>query len=113
MKKKNIVVLDKLYQRIIELQTRLEETTDEKKKADLMAELCELIRMANSMEDKIHKHDFSEDIKFGINSAINLAGIVLPLMFYNKLFEEGLRYEETGIFTATTFKNLLSKIKPN
>ena len=40
------------------------------------------------------------------------AGIVLPLAFYGKWMRKGLKFEETGTFTSTTFKNLVRFFKP-
>lgn len=37
---------------------------------------------------------------------------VLPLACYGVWFKKGLKFEELGTFTSTTFRNLLSKIKP-
>lgn len=44
--------------------------------------------------------------------AIDAANIVLPLMFYGFWMKKGFKFEETGVFTSTTFRNLFSKFKP-
>ena len=43
---------------------------------------------------------------------VDVAGIVLPLMFYSKWVSEGLKFEQEGTFTSQTFKSLMAKMKP-
>lgn len=43
---------------------------------------------------------------------VEASGIILPLLFYTKLFKEGIKFEETGTFSSVTFKNLMGKINP-
>ncbi len=40
------------------------------------------------------------------------AEVVLPLVFYGVWMECGFKFEETGSFTSTTFKNLINRFKP-
>lgn len=40
------------------------------------------------------------------------AGITLPLLFYAVWMKKGFKFEETGVFTSTTFKGLFNKFKP-
>lgn len=42
----------------------------------------------------------------------DIAGIVLPLIFYAFWMCKGLKFEETGSFTSTTFRGLFNKFKP-
>ena len=41
-----------------------------------------------------------------------IAGIVLPLMFYAHWMKKGFKFEETGTFTSTTFRGLFNRFKP-
>ena len=43
---------------------------------------------------------------------IEAAGIILPLVFYAVWMRRGLRFEETGTYTSTTFKGLFNRFKP-
>lgn len=43
---------------------------------------------------------------------IEAAGIVLPLMFYAYWMKKGLKFEEEGTFTSTTFRGLISRFRP-
>ena len=38
--------------------------------------------------------------------------LTVPLAFYSVWMNKGLKFEETGIFTSTTFKGLISKFRP-
>lgn len=40
------------------------------------------------------------------------ATIVVPIIFYNIWMNKGFKFEETGIYTSNTFKNLFNKFKP-
>ena len=43
---------------------------------------------------------------------LEVAGIVLPLIFYAVWMKRGFRFEETGTFTSTTFRGLFNRFKP-
>lgn len=60
-------------------------------------------RIERSEKEDIHKY---------IGYAINVAGIVLPLMFYGAWFKSGLKFEETGVYTSGMIKCLMSKMQP-
>lgn len=47
-----------------------------------------------------------------IRLGFDAARILLPLMLYASLFKKGLKFEETGAFTSTTFRGLIGHIKP-
>ncbi len=50
--------------------------------------------------------------EFVAKVGIDVIGIVLPLIFYGAWMEEGLKFEETGAFTSSTFKGFLNRFKP-
>lgn len=55
----------------------------------------------------------AEDLKDKyIRLGLDTARLLLPLMFYAALFKKGLKFEETGTFTSTTFRGLIGYIKP-
>lgn len=41
-----------------------------------------------------------------------MAGVMLPLMFYGIWMKRGFKFEETGTFTSTTFRGLFNKFRP-
>ena len=43
---------------------------------------------------------------------IEVAGIILPLIFYAAWMKRGFRFEENGTFTSTTFRGLFNRFKP-
>jgi hypothetical protein len=47
-------------------------------------------------------------IRFGVDTA----GILLPLGFYAVWMRRGLKFEETGSFTSTTFRGLFNRFRP-
>lgn len=60
-------------------------------------------RMERSEKEDMHKY---------IGYAINVAGIVMPLIFYGAWFKKGLTFEETGVYTSGMVKNLMNKMQP-
>lgn len=47
-----------------------------------------------------------------IRLGLDVAGLILPLMFYGIWMTKGFKFEETGTFTSTTFRNLFNRFKP-
>lgn len=47
-----------------------------------------------------------------IRLGLDVAGLILPLMFYGIWMAKGLKFEETGTFTSTTFRTLFNRFKP-
>lgn len=47
-----------------------------------------------------------------VRTGMDVAGLVLPLVFYGIWMNKGFKFEETGSFTSTTFKNLLNRFRP-
>ena len=60
-------------------------------------------RIERSEKEDMHKY---------IGYAINVAGIVLPLIFYGTWFKKGLTFEETGVYTSGMVKGLMGKMQP-
>ena len=60
-------------------------------------------RIERSEKEDMHKY---------IGYAINVAGIVLPLIFYGAWFKKGLTFEETGVYTSGMVKGLIGKMQP-
>ncbi|MGN1370923.1 MAG: hypothetical protein ACI4XM_01390 [Candidatus Coprovivens sp.] len=58
-------------------------------------------------KQKLNKDVINQYLKLGID----VAGIILPLMFYSRWMNKGFKFEETGTFTSTTFRNLFQKFK--
>lgn len=43
---------------------------------------------------------------------LGATGVGLPLLAYRHMFKEGMRFEQTGTYTSSTFKNLIKYIRP-
>lgn len=64
-------------------------------------------------EEQCKKEQLSEQIKdryfkFGME----VAGIILPLLFYARWMKKGFKFEETGTYTSTTFRGLFNRFRP-
>lgn len=44
--------------------------------------------------------------------AVAGAELVLPLMFYGIWMRRGFKFEESGVYSSTTFRNLFSRFRP-
>ena len=47
-----------------------------------------------------------------VRTGVAVGELVLPLVFYGIWMNKGFKFEETGSFTSTTFKNLLNHFRP-
>lgn len=68
---------------------------------------------AHEREEQFKRDQLSEQIKdryfrFGMD----IAGIILPLIFYASWMKKGFKFEETGTFTSTTFRGLFNRFRP-
>lgn len=64
-------------------------------------------------EEQMRAEQLKEQKKDRLVKCI-IAGVelVLPLAFYAAWMKRGLKFEETGTFTSTTFKGLFNKFRP-
>ena len=49
----------------------------------------------------------------GAKIAVELTGIVLPIVFYGAWLKMGFQFEKEGIITSQTFKGFIGKFKPS
>jgi len=64
-------------------------------------------------DEKSRKDEKKEKlIDRSITIGLELIGITLPLIFYNRWMKMGFQFERDGTFTSTTFRNLFSKFRP-
>lgn len=47
-----------------------------------------------------------------VKLGVEIAGIILPLMFYGCWMRRGFKFEETGTITSTTFSGLIRHFHP-
>lgn len=89
------------------------EKAREENNEEEMTKAKEEMEMYNRFRNNEKKTDIIGKVIPVIKVGVEIAGIILPLVFYNKWMEEGLKFEQEGAFTSSTFKGLMSKIKPN
>lgn len=80
--------LEKLYKLRLEEQTLDTNRNDEKSRKD-----------AEALDRKIRL-------------GVDIASLVLPLLFYGRWMAKGFEFEKTGSFTSVTFRNLINKFRP-
>lgn len=103
----NLATLHKLRIEEIKAETEAEEKKErremdsEQRKADRTREEESQTRQArDQMIDRC------------MRAGVAVGELVLPLVFYGIWMNRGFKFEETGAFTSTTFKNLLNRFRP-
>jgi len=91
--------LAKLYKLRIE-ETKNEWDFDEKYKS----RDSDIQFKKDQLEEQVKDRYF----RFGVE----VAGIILPLIFYAIWMKRGFKFEETGTYTSTTFRGLFNRFKP-
>jgi hypothetical protein len=67
----------------------------------------------HQMDGEMREREINNELKHQrIRIAIEVAGIILPLMFYASWMKRGFKFEETGTYTSSTFRGLFSRFKP-
>ena len=94
---------------------RIEEIKAETESDELALKERELNRKDadSTYEEELQKRQTRDQmIDRCIRAGMDVAGLVLPLVFYGIWMNKGFKFEETGSFTSTTFKNLLNRFRP-
>lgn len=67
----------------------------------------------NRKEQELKHAQINESVK-DRNTKICMAAaeLFIPLMFYGIWMQRGFKFEESGTFTSTTFRNLFNRFKP-
>lgn len=63
-------------------------------------------------ESNKKKQAINQYVIEGVKLVGQVSICVLPLIAYNKWFNQGLQFEETGTYTAPTVRNLTNKLLP-
>lgn len=86
---------------------------DKLSEVDLKKMQMELDEKYRNEELELKKSQLEEQKKdLKLRAILELLGLGLPLMFYGIWMKKGFKFEETGTFTSTTFRNFFSKFKP-
>ncbi len=102
----NLATLHKLRIEELKAQTEaaeaaLKEREQDSKDVDRTYE--ETLQERQVKEQKVDRY---------VRTGLAVAELVFPLVFYGVWMNRGFKFEETGAFTSTTFKNLLNRFKP-
>lgn len=54
----------------------------------------------------------SDDVLKMIELGISALGVIVPAMLYATFLKRGFKFEEDGVYTSGTMKNLTGKLKP-
>lgn len=65
---------------------------------------------SKELAQEIIRDTMNDKVKL-IDLGVQVAGIILPIMFYGSWMKKGLEFEKSGTFTSNTFKSLISKFK--
>lgn len=69
--------------------------------------------LVHKHEEKFREVQLSEQVKDRyIRIGLTILELAVPLMFYASWVNKGLKFEEEGTFTSTTFRGVLQKLKP-
>lgn len=99
----NLVKLHKLRIEETKSIADLEERTYRRENDEETCELNEEIRQEQLSEQKKDRC---------IRIGLDVAGLLVPIMFYSAWMRKGFKFEETGTFTSTTFRGLFGHFKP-
>ena len=99
-----------------ELEFKKEQFYDERKRFDkemelkqaqLDQEVAKNVECFHADAKKLRYDNIREVAKIGVD----VMGIALPLVFYGIWMCKGFKFEETGTYTSTTFKNLFGRFR--
>lgn len=97
------------------LKEKQSETESQHKGAELVLKERELDSKDadRTQEGEIQKRQARDQmVDRCVRAGVAVGELVLPLVFYGIWMNKGFKFEETGSFTSTTFKNLLNRFRP-
>lgn len=98
--------LVKLHKLRIEEMKSITDSEDQAYKRETDEETCKL-------NEEIRQEQLSEQKKDRyIRIGLDVAGLLVPIMFYSAWMRKGFEFEKTGTFTSTTFRGLFGHFKP-
>ena len=68
---------------------------------------------AQNRDEQFKKNQLEEQVKDRyLRFGVNIAEVILPLIFYASWMKKGFKFEETGTFTSATFRVLFNRFRP-
>lgn len=121
----NKMLDDEIRNRLLELKTLEPGSKETESAVNNLTKLYELRLMENKNlweieerfetrvnEENLKREQLELDIKnFKCRLVLESASILLPMAFYAVWMNKGLKFEETGVLTSSTFRNLWSRFR--
>ena len=109
-----LVSLHKLRIEEIKAQADVEEKSERremdsrKRKEELAAKNADRAREEVAQARQLREQKIDRYVRTGVAAA----ELILPLVFYGIWMKRGFKFEESGVYSSTTFRNLFSRFKP-
>lgn len=101
------------YDRLIELGLKSAENMEDGSQEKLRAiEYVERLEKLKNDENRSNGDEKDKWVDRVIKIGLGLLEIGAPLALYAVFLNKGFKFEETGTYTSTTFKNLFGRIGP-
>lgn len=111
---RDLAALHKLRIEEIKAQTDAEEKAQrremdsEQRKAELASKDTDRIRDEELQKCQLREQKIDRYVRVGV-AAVEL---MAPLVFYGIWMKRGFKFEESGVYSSTTFRNLFSRFRP-
>jgi len=111
---RDLVALHKLRIEEIKAQADVDEKCErremdsEQRKAELAGKDTDRNREEAFQKQQLREQKIDRYVRTGVAAA----ELVLPLVFYGIWMGRGFKFEESGVYASTTFKNLFNRFKP-
>ena len=106
----NVTKLYRLGLEDVKVDSDCDEKTN-RRKTEIQHEQNELDRQER--EERFKKEQLEEQKKDRyFRLGVEVAGIILPLMFFATWMDRGFTFEETGTYTSKTFMSLFNRFRP-
>lgn len=80
----------------------------EQREVELAARNADRTREEESQARQLREQKIDRYVRTGVAAA----ELILPLVFYGIWMKRGFKFEESGVYSSTTFKNLFNRFKP-
>lgn len=92
----------------MEEKTERREMDSKKQEVELTARDVDRNRENEAQTRQLREQKIDRYVRTGVAAA----ELILPLVFYGIWMKRGFKFEESGVYSSTTFKNLFNRFKP-
>lgn len=111
---KNLDPTTEEYKGIVTTINRLYETVNKEKEIGIKQDTILLDADKNVEDRNVRlKENKSVTLLNGLKTGVELAAVVVPVVFYGVWMQKGFEFEKEGTITSNTFKGLIGKFKTN